>query len=130
PPARAGAGFLWPIKGRILASFRTGSDDTQSGGINIAAPKGAPVLAAENGTVLYAGDLKGYGNLLLVRHADGFVTAYAHLDKMLVAKNDRVTRGQRIATVGSTGSVAAPQLHFEIRKDGEPVDPSRYLEPL
>ena len=97
-------------------------------GINIAAPRGAPVLAAENGVVAYAGnELRGFGNLLLIKHADGWMTAYAHTESLLVGPGDRVRRGQIVARVGDSGSVATPQLHFEIRKGTRAVNPSRLL---
>jgi murein DD-endopeptidase MepM/ murein hydrolase activator NlpD len=92
--------------------------------MNIAAPRGTPIRAAENGEVAYDGDgIKALGNLLLIRHADGFVTAYAHADSLLVKKGDIVRRGQVIARVGDSGGVAEPQLHFEIRQGAQAVDP-------
>lgn len=127
-PPRAGRTFSWPVRGRILSSFGPKADGLHNDGINIAARAGSPVLAAENGIVVYAGnELRGFGNLLLVRHADGWITAYAHLDKMLVKKGQKVTRGQAIGTVGSTGGVSQPQLHFEIRKGTQAVDPTKFL---
>ncbi len=124
PPPRAEEGFLWPLEGRVLSSYGSKEGGLHNDGINIAAARGTPVRAAENGVVVYAGnELRGFGNLLLLRHADGWVTAYAHSGQMLVRRGDRVTRGQKIATVGSTGSVSTPQLHFEIRKGSQPVDP-------
>jgi len=97
---------------------------------NIAAPRGAPVLAAENGVVAYAGEeLKGFGKLLLIKHSDGWVTAYAHNEALLVRRGDTVARGQAIARVGSTGNVGEPQLHFEIRKGTRAIDPTRVLQP-
>ncbi|MFN4310852.1 MAG: peptidoglycan DD-metalloendopeptidase family protein [Ferrovibrio sp.] len=127
-PPRSGRTFSWPVRGRILSTFGPKPDGLHNDGINIAARAGAPVIAAENGVVVYAGsELKGFGNLLLVRHADGWMTAYAHLDKMLVKKGQKVTRGQAIGTVGSTGGVSQPQLHFEIRKGTQAVDPGKFL---
>ena len=97
-------------------------------GINLALPEGTPVHAAEDGVVAYAGsELKGYGNLVLVRHSNGFVTAYAHASEILVKRGDQVRRGQVIAKSGQTGNVTSPQLHFEIRKGSAPVDPTQYL---
>ncbi|MBM3582541.1 MAG: M23 family metallopeptidase, partial [Alphaproteobacteria bacterium] len=97
-------------------------------GINIAAPKGAPIRAAESGTVAYAGnELRGFGNLLLIRHANGLVTAYAHADEILVKRGDTVSRGQIVARVGNTGGVPSPQLHFEVRQGRRAVDPEPYL---
>jgi len=97
-------------------------------GINIALPEGTPIKAAEDGVVAYAGnELKGYGNLVLIRHADGYVTAYAHAKELLVKRGDPIKRGQTIARAGQTGNVDAPQLHFEIRKGPAPIDPMPHL---
>jgi murein DD-endopeptidase MepM/ murein hydrolase activator NlpD len=128
-PATKGTGrFTWPVKGKIIAGFGRRGSGIQNDGINIAADPNTPVKAADNGTVVYAGnDLEAYGNLLLVRHANGYVTAYAHNKKLLVGRGDRVKQGQTIALVGSTGDVDRPQLHFEIRKGNDAVDPRRYL---
>jgi murein DD-endopeptidase MepM/ murein hydrolase activator NlpD len=124
----AGKGFLWPVHGRVISGFGTTADGGHNDGINIAAPAGTPVLAAEAGEVAYAGnELKGYGNLILVKHRDGFVTAYANNAELLVKRGDKVLRGQPIARVGATGAVAEPQLHFEIRKGTQAVDPTDYL---
>jgi hypothetical protein len=99
-------------------------------GINIAAAKGTPVKAAESGTVLYAGDeVKGFGKLVLIGHNDGYVTAYANNDELLVTKGKRVTKGEVIAKVGQTGNVTSPQLHFEIRQKNKPIDPAPLLGP-
>ncbi|MGE5503000.1 MAG: peptidoglycan DD-metalloendopeptidase family protein [Actinomycetota bacterium] len=129
PAARAGSTFLWPVKGEVLAEFGPLPGKGQhNDGINIAAAKGTPVKAAENGVVAYVGnELKGFGNLLLVKHADGWMTAYAHTDQLMVRKGDTVTRGQTIATVGSSGSVTTPQLHFEIRRGTQAVNPTELL---
>lgn len=127
-PSRGGTGFMWPVKGKVLAGFGSQGGGLHNDGINIAAPRGAPIYAAENGVVVYAGnELSGFGNLLILRHADGWMTAYGHIDAMRVHRGDTVLRGQVIATVGQTGGVTSPQLHFEIRKGSNPVDPSRYL---
>lgn len=127
-PPRSGRTFSWPVRGRVLAGFGPTPDGLHNDGINIAARAGAPVIAAENGVVVYAGsELKGFGNLLLIRHADGWMTAYAHLDKSLVKKGQKVTKGQAIGTVGSTGGVSQPQLHFEIRRGTQAVDPAKFL---
>lgn len=131
PPPLAGRGFTWPLKGEILAPFGPMAKGQHNDGINIAAAKGTPISAAENGVVAYAGnELKGFGNLLLVKHADGWMTAYAHADTLLVSKGDPVKRGQRIATVGSSGSVSGPQLHFELRKGTQAVNPLDHLRDL
>jgi murein DD-endopeptidase MepM/ murein hydrolase activator NlpD len=122
------AGFRWPVRGRVIAGFGPKPNGIQNDGINLAVPEGTPVKAADDGVVAYAGnELKGYGNLVLVRHSNGFVTAYAHASEIMVKRGDAVKRGQVIAKSGQTGSVASPQLHFEIRKGATPVDPSQYL---
>jgi murein DD-endopeptidase MepM/ murein hydrolase activator NlpD len=120
--------FRWPARGRIIAGFGPQPNGLQNDGINVAVPEGTPVKAAEDGVVAYAGnELKGYGNLVLVRHANGFVTAYAHASEILVKKGDAIKRGQVIAKSGQSGTVTSPQLHFEIRKGSTPVDPAQYL---
>lgn len=120
-PATSGADkFRWPVTGKVVMDFAA----TKGTGINIAAPEGTPVRAAENGTVIYVGSgVEGYGNLVLIRHANGYVTAYANLKDMSVVKNAQVSRGDIIGTTGTTGAVASPQLHFELRKGATPVDP-------
>ena len=129
PPARAGRHFAWPVKGKLISSFGPQSGGLHNDGLNIAAEPGAKVVAAENGVVAYAGgDLKGFGNLLLVKHAGGFVTAYAHNDKLLVKKGDTVRRGQPIATVGDSGAVNRPQVHFQVRQGAHAVDPRPLME--
>ena len=116
--------FRWPAKGRVISGYGTSGNE----GINIAVPEGTPVKAAEEGTVAYAGsDVKGYGKLVLVRHANGFVSAYAHNGEIDVKPGDKVKRGQTIAKSGASGNVTSPQLHFEIRKGGSPVDPMSQL---
>ncbi len=128
PPPKATGRFEWPLRGRILHSFGSKGQGLHNDGINIAAPRGTGVRAAENGVVVYAGnELKGFGNLLLIKHADGWVTAYAHNDRLLVARGTRVRKGQKIAEVGSSGGVTEPQLHFELRRGKTAVDPIRYL---
>ncbi len=128
PPPRAGKTFLWPVKGKIVTRFGPQKGGRRNDGINILAPRGAAVRAAENGVVAYAGnELAGYGNLLLIRHAGGWTTAYAHNDTLLVRRGDIVRRGQVIARVGSTGGVSRPQAHFEIRRGAEAVDPLKLL---
>jgi murein DD-endopeptidase MepM/ murein hydrolase activator NlpD len=122
------AGFRWPVRGRVIAAFGPKPNGVQNDGINLAVPEGTPIKAAEDGVVAYAGnELKGYGNLVLVRHANGFVTAYAHASDILVKRGEAVKRGQVIAHAGQTGNVTSPQLHFEIRKGATPVDPAQYL---
>jgi murein DD-endopeptidase MepM/ murein hydrolase activator NlpD len=120
--------FRWPVRGRVIAGFGPKPNGLQNDGINLAVPEGTPVKAADDGVVAYAGnELKGYGNLVLVRHGNGFVTAYAHASEIMVKRGDTVKRGQVIAKSGQTGNVTSPQLHFEIRKGATPVDPSQYL---
>ncbi|HET6223817.1 MAG TPA: LysM peptidoglycan-binding domain-containing M23 family metallopeptidase [Dongiaceae bacterium] len=128
PAPRASGKFQWPLKGKLLSSFGPKKGGLHNDGINIAAPRGTEIVAAENGVVAYAGnELRGFGNLLLIRHADGWISAYAHNDTLLVKRGDKVRRGQPIARVGSTGSVTSPQLHFELRRGADPVDPLKYL---
>jgi murein DD-endopeptidase MepM/ murein hydrolase activator NlpD len=119
--------FRWPARGRIIESFKAGGND----GINIAVPEGTSVRAAESGVVAYAGsELKGYGNLVLIRHPNGFVTAYANNGELDVKRGETVKRGQIIAKSGQSGNVNSPQLHFELRKGSTPVDPTNYLAGL
>lgn len=116
--------MVWPVQGPILSSFGPKGKGFNNDGINIGAPKGSPVVAAAGGIVVYAGnEMKGFGNLVLIRHADGWVTAYAHLDRVLVTKDAVVAQGDEIGTVGNSGGVSSPQLHFETRLNGKPVDP-------
>jgi len=123
--------FVWPTGGHVITEFGAADNGERSDGINIAAPSGQPIRAAADGTVSYAGnDLKSYGNLVLIRHGDDYVTAYAHAERMVVNRGDSVTKGQIIAYVGSTGDVSQPQLHFEIRHGVHPVDPRPLLGPL
>jgi murein DD-endopeptidase MepM/ murein hydrolase activator NlpD len=127
-PAGSLPGFRWPVRGRVIAAFGPKPNGVQNDGINLAVPEGTPIKAAEDGVVAYAGsELKGYGNLVLVRHPNGFVTAYAHASDILVKRGEAVKRGQVIAHAGQTGNVTSPQLHFEIRKGATPVDPAQYL---
>lgn len=120
--------FRWPVRGRIIQGFGPKGNGQQNDGINLAVPEGTSVKASEDGVVAYAGnELKGYGNLVLVRHSNGFVTAYAHASEVMVKRGDQVKRGQIIARAGQTGNVTSPQLHFEIRKGATPVDPTQYL---
>lgn len=122
-PAAAG-GFVWPVEGKILSSFGPKANGLHNDGINIAAEMGAPVKAAQNGVVAYAGnELKGYGNLLLVRHEGDLITAYAHNSKLLVQRGDTIMRGQTIAQAGNSGSVVTPQVHFEVRRGAKALDP-------
>ncbi len=120
--------FAWPVSGRVISDFGSTNNGGRNDGIDIAAPTGAPIHASASGTVTYSGnELKAYGNLVLVKHAGGYTTAYAHADRIVVGKGEMVTRGQIIGYVGSTGDVSTSQLHFEIRSATTPVDPRRLL---
>jgi murein DD-endopeptidase MepM/ murein hydrolase activator NlpD len=131
PAARGSDKLRWPVSGRIITGFGQRSDGTHNDGINLSVPLGTSVHAAEGGTVAYAGsELKGYGNLILLRHDNGWVTAYAHNDQLNVKRGDKVQRGQVIATAGRSGSVDQPQVHFELRQGSKPVDPVPFLERL
>jgi murein DD-endopeptidase MepM/ murein hydrolase activator NlpD len=131
PPAPGTGAFLWPVRGHILANYGSKPDGTHNDGINIAAPRGAAVQAVDAGVVAYAGnELRGYGNLVLVKHANGWISAYAHCDAILVKRGEKVGRGQVIARVGSTGNVSEPQLHFELRRGQQAVDPREFMPPL
>jgi murein DD-endopeptidase MepM/ murein hydrolase activator NlpD len=124
----AGPTFHWPVRGRILSAYGKKPNGQQNDGINVSVPEGTPIRASEDGVVAYAGnELKGFGNLVLIRHADNWVTAYAHLGTIDVKKDQKVKRGETIARAGQTGGVTAPQLHFEIRKGSNPVDPEKHL---
>jgi murein DD-endopeptidase MepM/ murein hydrolase activator NlpD len=131
PPGAGSGMFLWPVRGHILASYGSKPDGTHNDGINIAAPRGTTVQAIDAGVVAYTGnELRGYGNLVLVKHANGWISAYAHCDAILVKRGEKVGRGQVIARVGSTGNVNEPQLHFELRRGQHAVDPREFLPPL
>jgi murein DD-endopeptidase MepM/ murein hydrolase activator NlpD len=120
--------FRWPVRGKVITAYGAKSNGKSNDGINLAVPEGTPVKAAEDGVVAYSGnELKGYGNLVLVRHANGYVTAYAHASELLVKRGDTIKRGQIIAKSGQSGEVGSPQLHFEIRKGSTPVDPLQFL---
>lgn len=120
--------FRWPVRGKVVTSYGAKTNGKSNDGINLAVPEGTPVKAAEDGVVAYSGnELKGYGNLVLVRHSNGYVTAYAHASELLVKRGDPIKRGQVIAKSGQSGEVASPQLHFEIRKGSSPVDPLQFL---
>lgn len=120
--------FRWPVRGRVIAAYGAKTSGKQNDGINLAVPEGTPVKAAEDGVVTYSGnELKGYGNLVLVRHSNGYVTAYAHASELMVKRGETIKRGQIIAKAGQTGEVSSPQLHFEIRQGSTPVDPSKFL---
>lgn len=127
-PATFAGRFVWPLEGRLLSRFGPKAGGRYNDGINIKATAGAPVRAAADGVVAYAGDgIAGFGGLVLLKHGDGWVTAYAHNEELLVARGDQVKRGDTIARAGATGSVDEPQLHFEIRRGRTPVDPLKQL---
>jgi len=130
PPRRMPPGrFAWPVQGRVVSSFGSKGGGLVNDGVNIAAPQGAPVRAAADGTVIYAGNgVRGFGNLVLIRHEGGWVTAYGHNDRILVRQGQAVRTGDEIARVGSTGAVSSPQLHFQLRREGRPVDPAAHLD--
>ncbi len=120
--------FVWPVSGRVISDFGKSSNGERNDGINISTAMDTPIHAAASGTVTYSGnELKDYGNLVLIRHADGYVTAYAHADRLLVSRGDTVARGQVIGYAGTTGDVRTPQLHFEIRHGTKPVNPTALL---
>jgi murein DD-endopeptidase MepM/ murein hydrolase activator NlpD len=125
----AGApGMRWPVRGKVISGFGPKANGLKNEGINIAVPEGTSIRAADSGVVAYAGnELKGYGNLVLIRHDNGYVTAYAHAKELFVKRGDTVKRGDVIAKAGQTGSVSSPQLHFEVRKGATALDPMKFL---
>jgi lipoprotein NlpD len=126
PPAEKG--YIWPAKGTVVRDFNPQKGKNQNDGINISAARGTPVIAANNGVVAHAGNqLRGFGNVVLVKHDNGTMTVYAHLDKVFVKKGDVVKARDKLGTVGESGTVKDPQLHFEIRKGRKPIDPNQYL---
>lgn len=128
PPPRVTSRFHMPLRGKVVSVYGPGRGGLHNDGINILASKGAPVEAAENGVVVYSGnELQGFGNLLLIKHAGGWTSAYAHNDSILVKRGQKVRRGQVVAHAGSTGNVSKPQLHFELRRGTRAVDPTKYL---
>ena len=127
--ARSSSKFSWPVRGKILSAYGAKNNGLFNDGVNIAAAKGTSVVAAENGVVAYAGnEIKGMGNLIIVQHESGWMTVYAHLDSMNVKRGTKVNVGQKIGTVGETGKVDSPQLHFEIRKGTKAYDPISYMK--
>jgi murein DD-endopeptidase MepM/ murein hydrolase activator NlpD len=128
-PKRSSSKFLKPVNGRIISNYGAKKTGLHNDGVNIAAPRGTPVKAAENGVVVYAGNaLKGSGNLILLRHDNQWMTAYAHLDSMQVRQGQTIKRGAQIGKVGSSGSVTVPQLHFEVRRGTSAMNPTKYIE--
>ena len=127
--ARSSSKFSWPVQGKVLSHYGAKSGGLFNDGINIAAARGTAVKAAENGVVAYAGnEVKGMGNLIIIQHSGGWMTVYAHMDSMSVRRGAKVSVGQKIGTVGETGKVDQPQLHFEIRKGTKAYNPSSYLK--
>jgi murein DD-endopeptidase MepM/ murein hydrolase activator NlpD len=127
-PTSTAMNLRWPLKGKIISGYGPKPDGMKNEGINIAVPEGTSIRAADDGVVAYAGnELKGYGNLVLVRHAGGFVTAYAHAKQLMVKRGDTVKRGDVIGLAGQTGAVTSPQLHFEVRKGAAALDPMKYI---
>ena len=127
-PSDAQLAMRWPVRGKVISGFGAKPNGMKNEGINIAVPEGTKIQAAEGGVVAYAGnELKGYGNLVLIRHPGGYVTAYAHAATLLVKKGDLVKRGDVIATAGQTGAVQSPQVHFEVRKGATALDPNTFL---
>lgn len=125
-PREGKYGLMWPVEGHVTSRFgpRRGSFHD---GLDISAPLGTPILAAASGEVIYSGALRGYGNIVILRHRDGYATVYAHNQKNLVREGERIRRGQVVARVGQTGRASGPHLHFEIRKDNLARNPLRYL---
>lgn len=122
-------GFIWPVNGTINSGFGPRGISSHDG-IDIGAPEGTPIRAIEKGEVIYSDQLRGYGNIIIVRHTGGFISVYAHNEANLVREGQAISRGEVIARVGNTGRVSGPHLHFEIRKNNAAQDPLRYLPPL
>jgi murein DD-endopeptidase MepM/ murein hydrolase activator NlpD len=123
--------FIWPVHGKVISEFGSQSGGMRNDGINISAPRGTPVAASDGGTVAYAGsDIPGYGNVVLIRHPDGYMTTYAHLERIFVQPDSVAAKGDVIGTVGTTGGLVTPQLHFEIRKGSDAVAPKKYMAKL
>jgi murein DD-endopeptidase MepM/ murein hydrolase activator NlpD len=128
PDPKINATFLWPLKGRVISEFGPAAAGARNDGIDILAKRGEPIHAAAEGTVSYVGnELKGYGNLILIQHDNGFLTAYAHSETVTVERGQHVGKGQVIAYAGATGDVTEPQLHFELRFGTKPINPQPYL---
>lgn len=120
--------FIWPVQGPVISTFGPKSTGLKNDGVNIGAPRGTPVVASDGGTVAYAGSgIPGYGNVVLVRHPSGMMTTYAHLERMFVQADTVVAKGDMVGSVGTSGGMDTPQLHFEIRRGNEALDPSKFL---
>jgi murein DD-endopeptidase MepM/ murein hydrolase activator NlpD len=127
-PKFGSGGFSWPVRGEIITEFGPSARGVHNDGVNIAANMGTPVIVSANGTVAFVGDnIKNFGKLVLVKHDGGIITAYAHLDNISVNEGDVLAAGDTIGNVGSTGRVSRPQLHFEIRKSRQPIDPRNLI---
>jgi murein DD-endopeptidase MepM/ murein hydrolase activator NlpD len=129
-PQSTGIGkYRWPVNGAVIAGYGQNVGGNRNDGIDISVPEGTPIKAAENGVVIYAGNgLKQLGNTVLVRHDDGKVTVYGHAGNINVTRGQKVTRGQALAVSGMSGDAKRPQVHFEVRKDATPVNPTTFLE--
>ena len=128
PRPTDGLGFIWPAKGALVERFGLVSSGVQNDGINIAGTAGDAVRAAYDGEIAFVGSgLKSFGNMVLIKHKDGWITAYAHLGEIAVKEGDRIRKGAPIGTMGQSGKVQNPQLHFQLRKSRTPVDPVPYL---
>ena len=120
--------FIWPVKGKLISKYGRSEDGFYNDGINIDSKKGTKVISSEDGQVIYSGnEIPGYGNLILIKHSKNWITAYAHLNEVYIEKGIKVKKGERIGSVGNTGNVRIPQLHFEIRKGKESVNPLEFL---
>jgi murein DD-endopeptidase MepM/ murein hydrolase activator NlpD len=123
--------FVWPVRGEVASRFGAKGLGVSNDGVDVRAPEGSVVRAAASGDVVYAGnEVQGFGNLVLLQHADGWVTAYAHLQHIGVQMRQQVAQGQEIGAVGTSGGVGEPQLHFEVRYRGSPGETARPIDPL
>ncbi|MBL6596322.1 MAG: M23 family metallopeptidase [Candidatus Puniceispirillum sp.] len=128
PSSAGGSGFIWPVEGEVISEFGPSQRGVHNDGVNIAAKEGVAVGAAAKGRVAFVGtNIKSFGKLVLVKHDGGIITAYAHLGEITVKEGDIVTAGQAIGTIGTSGRVVRPQLHFEIRKSRQPIDPRNVI---
>ena len=120
--------FIWPVKGKLLSKYGKSKEGFYNDGINIDSKKGTKVMSSQAGKVIYCGnEIPGYGNLILIKHSKNWITAYAHLNEVFTEKGKKVSKGEIIGSVGNTGNVRSPQLHFEIRKGKESVNPLKLL---
>jgi murein DD-endopeptidase MepM/ murein hydrolase activator NlpD len=124
--SQSGLKFLWPVRGRLSSRFGMRSGRPHEG-VDIAAQRGTPIFAAESGRVIFSGRMRGYGNVVIVKHAGRYRSVYAHASRLWVRKGEFVERGQKVAEVGSTGRSSGPHLHFEIRRSETPQNPLAYL---